>query len=138
MSGETALSTLLTTMRPKLINERYVFSTLTEVNYSLLAKLNPIATFQEQEGLSVVITQSIAKQFNLDYSGVFNCITLTVHSSLNAVGLTAAIASKLAKHSISANVIAAHYHDHVFVPVEDASQAMFALEELSQQNTPRS
>ena len=49
---------------------------------------------------------------------LFKLITLTVHSSLKSVGLTAAVTSKLAEYEISANVVAAYYHDHIFVPYE--------------------
>ncbi|WP_238326176.1 ACT domain-containing protein [Marinomonas sp. S3726] len=52
---------------------------------------------------------------------------MTVHSSLDAVGLTAAVATKLAEHDISANVIAAYYHDHIFVQKEKADAALQAL-----------
>nr|WP_275889019.1 ACT domain-containing protein [Desulforhopalus vacuolatus] len=66
----------------------------------------------------------------MKYEGVFKGITLTVHSSLEAVGLTAAISSKLAEKGISANVIAAYYHDHIFVQTEKAEMAMEALNEF--------
>jgi hypothetical protein len=61
---------------------------------------------------------------------VFRCITLSVHSSLDAVGLTAVVATQLAAHNISANVIAAFYHDHVFVPAPHADAALAALQAL--------
>jgi hypothetical protein len=57
---------------------------------------------------------------------------LTAHSSLEAVGLTAAVSTKLAANNISANVITAYYHDHIFVPCEKAEQALLALKELSE------
>ena len=59
-------------------------------------------------------------------------ITLTVHSSLEAVGLTAAVATCLAQAGISANVVAAYHHDHVFVPEADAETAVQALRQLQQ------
>jgi hypothetical protein len=55
---------------------------------------------------------------------------LTVHSSLEAVGLTAAVSKALTEANISCNVVAAYYHDHIFVPVKDAKQAMRVLEKL--------
>lgn len=58
-------------------------------------------------------------------------ITLTVHSSLDAVGLTAAFATELTRHGISANVVAGYYHDHIFVAEKDAERAVAALEALS-------
>jgi len=62
----------------------------------------------------------------------FRCrrITLTVHSSLEAVGLTAAVAGALARQGISANVVAAFYHDHIFVPRDQAERAVAVLEKL--------
>ena len=61
---------------------------------------------------------------------IFRLITLTVHSSLEAVGLTAVVTNKLAEHKISANVVAAYYHDHIFVPCEKAKKAMEVLREF--------
>ena len=61
---------------------------------------------------------------------LFKLITLTVHSSLKSVGLTAAVTSKLAEYEISANVVAAYYHDHIFVPYEKAKKAMEVLREF--------
>ncbi len=58
-------------------------------------------------------------------------ITLNVHSALEAVGLTAAVATALTREGISANVVAAYYHDHIFVPEVDAERALEALRALS-------
>jgi hypothetical protein len=58
-------------------------------------------------------------------------ITLKVHSSLEAVGLTAAFSRALTEAGISANVVAAYYHDHIFVPATDAERAIEALRQLS-------
>ena len=85
----------------------------------------------EQEGLTVIVEKQQAQRANLEFDGVFKLITLTVHSSLDAVGLTAAVSTKLAKHGISANVVAAFYHDHIFVQTEKAEHAMTALEEFA-------
>ena len=58
-------------------------------------------------------------------------ITLKVHSSLEAIGLTAAMSRALMEAGISANVVAAYYHDHIFVPAADAERAVEALRQLS-------
>jgi hypothetical protein len=71
------------------------------------------------------------KVSGLSYEGVFRCITLGIHSSLEAVGLTAAVAGKLATHGIAANVIAAYFHDHIFVQSELADRAIGILSEYS-------
>ena len=77
-----------------------------------------------------MVSKDNAQKAHLKYEAVFKGITLTVHSSLGGVGLTPAVASKLAKKGISANVIAAYYHDHLFVQVEKAEVGMEALNEF--------
>ena len=130
MSGETDLEKLLALLQPRLLAGYYVFVTIKNEQSSELQSLEPLATYREDEGLSALIEQQQADQMSLEYHGVFRGITLSVHSSLESVGLTAAVAGKLATHGISANVIAAHYHDHVFVPAQRAEQAMQLLTEL--------
>lgn len=49
---------------------------------------------------------------------------------MQAVGLTAIVAEKLAAKGIGANVVAAYYHDHVFVPSEQAVEALAVLQAL--------
>ncbi len=132
MSGEKNLATLITSMTPVLAECEYIFGTLDSYDYEQLALLNPISTFQEKEGLTVILTKEKADEFKIPYSGVFKCITLNVHSSLDAVGLTAAVSTKLAQSNISANVVAAYYHDHVFVAAKDAAQALADLNVLAQ------
>ncbi len=90
-----------------------------------------MASFREAEGLTLLVTKEDADKAGFNYESVFRGITLTVHSSLEAVGLTAAVSGKLAEEGISANMIAAYYHDHIFVPAEEADAALSALEELS-------
>ena len=131
MSGEIELAKLLSNMSPELLDGEYVFCHLGSMKLDATCYLNPIAIFQEPEGMSVVIKKEIAVAEKIELSDSFRCITLKVHSSLNAVGLTAAIAAKLTEEGISANVIAAFYHDHVFVPASHADRALACLVELS-------
>ena len=130
MLGETDLKTLIASMTPILIENEYVFATIKNYSVEKIVLLNPISTFQEKEGLTLVLQKEIADENNISYSGVFRCITLNVHSSLDAVGLTAAVSTKLTQSNISANVIAAYYHDHVFVASADAKKALLALNDL--------
>ena len=130
MDGETNLSTLLASMSPALAPEEYVFCTCGG-SYGVFAELSPLASFTEEEGLTLVLTKDIALAANLTFSAVFKLITLNVHSSLEAVGLTAAVSTELTKHEISANVIAAYYHDHILVPVEKSEAALLVLQKLS-------
>ncbi|MGD8113084.1 ACT domain-containing protein [Vibrio sp. TRT 17S01] len=130
MSGITDLDELLRSMSPKLVESEFVFCTVSGVLADYV-DLNPVATFIESEGLTLVLEKSVAEIAGLPFDGVYSQITLTVHSSLEAVGLTAAVANKLASKGISANVIAAHYHDHIFVQSGKAEAAVSALEEFS-------
>lgn len=129
MSGETNLQILLQKMRPTLRPERFVFCT-TELAPTIWMPYKPIATFEEVEGTTLVLTLDATKALGLQDSPVMRCITLQVHSSLEAVGLTAAVAQALKAENISANVIAAYYHDHVFVPEEYAEKALTTLKSL--------
>lgn len=130
MSGITDINELLGSMQPELADQVFVFCTV-KGRLDQYVALEPIATFIEQEGLTLVLTKDKADKANLAYEGLFRKITLTVHSSLDAVGLTAAVSTKLASKGISANVIAAYYHDHIFVSNDKADQALVALRELS-------
>lgn len=114
-------------MSPGLIEGEYVFCTLPEARYGDYAETEPIASFAEAEGMTLVVSKDAAEKHDLSFDGVFKCITLGVHSSLAAVGLTAAVTRKLAEHGIAANVIAAYFHDHVFVQSEFAERAIGIL-----------
>ncbi|MFY8298965.1 ACT domain-containing protein [Pseudoalteromonas sp. SS15] len=130
MSGIKELETLLQSMSPELQDGEFVFCTV-KSSLSEVVSLQPIATFMEQEGLTAIVEKRLAEQANLEFDGVFKLITLTVHSSLDAVGLTAAVATKLAEYGISANVVAAFFHDHIFVQTDKAEQAVLALKEFA-------
>jgi len=130
MPGIVELEKLLKSMSPEIRDGEYAFCTVNG-KYSDYAHLSPLATFMESEGLTIIVPVEEAEKAQLIYEGTYKQITLTVHSSLDAVGLTAAVANKLASYGISANVIAAYYHDHIFVQTEEASKAILALKELS-------
>lgn len=129
MSGIFELDELLKTMKPELLTQEYVFCSV-EGDLKEYNSLNPIGTFVEQEGLTLILEKDVALKENIPFQGVFRQITLTVHSSLDAVGLTAAVSTKLASKGISANVVAAFYHDHIFVPSSKAELALSALKEI--------
>ena len=129
MTGETDLVKLLKSMKPVLQEGDYVFCTLQDVNQ--LSGHEPLCLFREKEGITVIIEKQKADQLKLPYTFVAAWITLTVHSSLEAVGLTAAFAKALADEHISCNVVAAFYHDHIFVPKKDREKAMDILNRFS-------
>ena len=129
MEGETNLDILLKSMKPKLNIGDFVFCTLkdlTAVNIN-----DTVLIFKESEGITVIIQKEIADKLNLKYSFIASWITLTVHSSLDAVGLTAAFSKALSDNGISCNVVAAYYHDHIFIPKKDAEKAMNILNTIS-------
>ena len=129
MSGIVELEILLKSLSPKLFETEYIYYSHKEG--SNWEHLEPLATFREQEGLSLIISRETAEREGFHFYKTFRLISLKVHSSLEAVGLTAAVADKLASKGISANVIAAYYHDHLLVPTHQALDAMAALEELN-------
>ena len=130
MVGEVDLDRLLALLQPVLQPGEFVFCSISPRPYSELDKLQPLACYHEAEGFSVVLKKDIAQQHGIKHTSAWRCITLSVHSSLDAVGFTAAVARKLAANGIPANVIAAFYHDHVFVPEELADQALRFLTEF--------
>ena len=130
------LTALLGGLAPELLSSAYVFCTLPSGTYGDLGALAPLASFVEAEGLSLVLTRAAAESAGLSYEGSFSGIRLGVYSSLEAVGLTAAVSSALAAHGISANVIAAYHHDYVFVPQQSTDVALRCLAALSAQSRP--
>jgi uncharacterized protein len=124
-SGEKNLTTLLQSMKPALHAGEYVFCSV--ANTSLIPAGEIILLFKEPEGTTLIIKKETADAAGLTYAFVASWITLTVHSSLEAVGLTAAFSGALAKEGISCNVVAAFYHDHIFVDKKDAEKAMDVL-----------
>ena len=135
MSGERDLAVLLSSMSPSLDPRHYVFCCVDNAEQvAVLVKQQRLkGLYYENEGTTLILEQAIADEYELQYSGTFSCITLNVHSSLDAVGLTAAVSSALALEDISANVVAAFFHDHIFINVEDAQKALTTLRNLSQQ-----
>ena len=117
----------LKNLNPVLLEDEYVFCTFLSSIYGDHSKLNPIASFNEKEGLTLVVKKEIAKFNNLEFKDTFKCISLNLISSLTSVGLTALISKALADNEISANIYAGYYHDHIFVPLEKANDAFKLL-----------
>lgn len=124
------LRRLLETLEPALSSEEYIFCSFENAVYGDFKELRPICAYQEDEGLTLIIDRKMADRSGLEYSSVYRRITLQVHSSLDAVGLTAAVAGQLSDCGINANVVAAFHHDHIFVPAAKAASAMTALQTL--------
>jgi hypothetical protein len=129
ISGESELEKLLAMMNPVLNMGSYVFCAVDELIPEYVD--DALFLFKEEEGITLVVKKEDADRLGLEYTFTAAWITLTVHSSLNAVGFTAAFSAALAHEGISCNVMAAYYHDHVFVDQKDAERAMEILNKLS-------
>jgi len=125
-------SEMISGMSPELRKGSFVFAS---VDDDLAASLMPqaLSVFREAEGLSLLLPVNAAKAAGLAIDQPMRCITLNVYSSLEGVGLTAAVATALASHGIACNMIAACHHDHAFVPEAQSGSAMQVL--LSLQET---
>lgn len=130
MAGETILPTLLRDLRPVMAAEAYTFCVANDVKI-LSEEIRVFAMIREPEGVTVVAPEKDLRQAGLSGAGSWAKITLDVHSSLAAVGLTAVIAQALTRKGISANILAGFYHDHVFVPWERRNDALGILESFS-------
>lgn len=135
MQGETDLGKLLASASPQVNDGEFVFLSFLAAQYGDHAHLQPVASIREAEGLTLVVNREVADQYDMAYQSVFKSITLQIHSSLEAVGLTAAFANALADQEISANVIAGFYHDHIFVPRDQVEVAVQALTKMSEHIT---
>lgn len=133
MTGECDLEKLQRHMAPQLHPETFVYCTFPD--FRLPAGINPICTFREAEGLTAIVEWSEADRADVPHVFEARLITLTVHSSLDAIGLLATIATGLAKAGIPCNAIAAYHHDHLFVPRHLADDAMLLLVSLASANS---
>ena len=129
--GETSLSTLLSTLEPILHDPTYFFLTLPS-STPIPSTLQPLMTFRESEGTTLILTEPEVQEHNLKSQAIFPCkmITLNVHSSLEAVGFLAVVATALKKRGMGVNPVAGYYHDHLFIPVGMEADAVKVLEEL--------
>ncbi|MBN8213706.1 MAG: ACT domain-containing protein [Xanthomonadales bacterium] len=87
--------------------------------------------FREQEGTTIIVAVDDVAVADTQDKALWAQITLRIHSSLEAVGMLAAIASTLAARDIPCNAVSAYYHDHLFVPWARRDEAIGALRELS-------
>ena len=132
MEGEINLNAILKNLNPVLNEGKYVYLKIDSVEDIPFSKI--LFLFKEKEGITVVVEKQTAEDLNRSFSYIASWITLEVHSSLAAVGLTAAFSQALGNAGISCNVVADYFHDHIFVDEKDAAKAMEVLLELKQKN----
>ncbi|MFM0210045.1 ACT domain-containing protein [Paraburkholderia sediminicola] len=127
--GEKDLVKLCARLTPVMALPVYVFCSLPDFN--LPDGLAPFCTVRELEGLTAVIEQFDAHRLRLPYTYESRLITLSVHSSLEAVGFLAVISRALAQAGIPCNAVAGYCHDHIFVPVDRADESMTLLKAIA-------
>ena len=132
MPQEIDLQILLTSMEPELQPGEYVFATVPRNDFKDVQDA-AWGWFCEPEGITLILEKNAALASGVDFAFPSRMITLTVHSSLEAVGFLAVITEKLASAGISVNAISAYYHDHLFISVEKAAQAMAILRQIMQE-----
>lgn len=129
-SGETNLTQLIRSMQPSLADECFIFCTVAEpVAVSLIPQA--LGVFHEVEGVTLILEKEVAVAHQIQFCSKWAKITLTVHSSLEAVGFLAAISQPLAAAGISTNVISAFYHDHLFVQWDRRELALEILRQFA-------
>lgn len=129
VAGELNIEALLRDMKPEMQEGIFVFCTIEDAKVP--AGISPLPMFREKEGITLVIRRDEAESEGLRYEFTSRLITLTIHSSLQAVGLLAAITAPLAEAGISVNAVSAYYHDHLFVPDHRADEALALLKNMS-------
>lgn len=130
MTSISDLGELLRTMQPFLNPGVYVYARApadTSIDASQV-----VASIREPTGLSLIVEESFATKLGLEPALRCAWITLRVQSDLQATGFTAAFSTALGRAGVACNVVAGLAHDHIFVPVEQAEQAMRTLTALQQ------
>ena len=127
--GEQDLIKLCASLEPIMAPAVYVYCSFPD--FVLPGEISALCTIRESEGLTAIVERADARRLRLAYIYDARLITLSVHSSLNAVGFIKVISGKLADTGIPCNVIAGYYHDHILVPVDRADEAMDRLREIA-------
>jgi len=128
-AGETDLHRLLAGLAPALAPRPRAIRTQT---HDAPVPADAILLFREDEGATVIVAAD-----NTEDDALWAQITLRIHSSLEAVGMMAAISAALAAAEIPCNVVSAYLHDHLFVPWARREDAMAALHELAARTRSR-
>jgi len=130
VTGERNLAALLRDIKPEMREGIFVFCTIANAE-EISAAVSPLLIFREREAMTLVLRREEAEGAGLRYRFASRLITLTVHSSLEAVGFLAALTARLAEAGIAVNVVSAFYHDHLFVPEHRADEALDVLQKMS-------
>lgn len=116
-------------MSAELKSGLFVFSTV--AGGGVPRGVRPQMTFQEAEGVTLILLKEEAEANGLAYEFPCRMITLNIHSSLEAVGFLARITAELAKQNMGVNPVSGFYHDHLFVPDGREQDALRVLQAIS-------
>lgn len=114
--------------------EAWVFCTTQDGELADRLAASALARFREDEGITLIVLADQAARLGLGASAPMSRIVLEVFSALEGVGLTAAVAGALAEAGIPCNMVAGYHHDHVFVPVDRADEALHLLLDLQRRS----
>lgn len=121
---------MLANMTPALKDGEFVFCATTDADVITRAMPLALGSFKEEEAVTLILGRADAATLGFTAAMPMRRIVLEVFSSLEGVGLTAAVAGALAAAGIPCNMVAAFHHDHVFVPAEMAEQALAVLHDV--------
>ncbi len=130
MTGEKNLTVLLSSMTAKLVDGVFVFVTLPD--RAIPPAVTPRMVFEEAEGTTLILRRDEADAATLPYEFPCRMITLEIHSSLDAVGFIARIATELAKAEMGVNPVSGFFHDHLFVPDGREDDALRIIKDLAE------
>lgn len=131
MTGEKDLDILLSSLSAQLDEATYVFATVPDAR--IPPGLHPRMMFREAEGTTLILAKTEAEAAGIEYEFPCRMITLNVHSSLEAVGFIARIASELAARDMGVNPVSGFFHDHLFIPEGREGEAVQVLEQIAAQ-----
>ena len=123
--GETDLAKMLATLAVQRRPGVYTYVAVKVPTPGLLAVADAMVV--EGELTTLVVPIAAAERAGLPVAVKMAWLTLTVQSSLEAVGLTAAFSAALGQRDIPCNVLAGYHHDHILVPVDRAEEAIDTL-----------
>lgn len=128
-----SLGDMLAGLSPRLSDEIFQFVTFPADQQFANVVGAAIGWFRENEGMSLILSRDAALSLGCGEGSLMRHIVLQVHSSLEGIGLTAAVAGRLADHGIACNMVAAFHHDHLFVPADRAEEALALLQDLQRE-----
>jgi len=123
--GETDLDKMLASLRVERRPGVFTYVAVAVPTPGLLAAAHAMVTEGETTTLVLPLEAAQRAGFTVDLEMAW--LSLTVQSSLEAVGLTAAFAATLGEVGIPCNVLAGFHHDHILVPADRADDAIDAL-----------